>query len=64
VSAVVDPVGRVIAKSGTFQQETLSATIHWMRSRTVYEILGDWPWLLVSVVILAGCFVTRRQRAV
>jgi apolipoprotein N-acyltransferase len=59
VSAVVDPVGRVIAKTGTFRQETLSATIHWLRGRTLYEIVGDWPWLLVSLALVAGCFVAR-----
>ncbi len=61
VSAVVDPVGRVIARSGTFRQDTVSATIHWMRSHTVYELAGDWPWLLVSLGLLAGCFVARRR---
>jgi apolipoprotein N-acyltransferase len=59
VSAVVDPVGRVVTHSGTFRPEALSATIHWMRSRTVYEKLGDWPWLLVSLVAIAGAFRAR-----
>lgn len=63
VSAVVDPVGRVIARSGTFRQDTVAATIHWMRSRTVYEIAGDWPWLLLSLGLFAGCFVARRRVA-
>jgi len=58
VSAVVDPVGRVVAHSGTFRQETLSATVHFMRARTVYEKLGDWPWLLVSL----GAFATAFRR--
>jgi apolipoprotein N-acyltransferase len=61
VSAVVDPVGRVIARSGTFRQDTVAATIHWMQSRTVYEIVGDWPWLIVSLGLLVGCFVPRRR---
>jgi apolipoprotein N-acyltransferase len=61
VSAVIDPVGRVIAHSGTFRQDTVAATIHWMQSRTVYEIVGDWPWLLVSLGLFAGCFVSRRR---
>jgi apolipoprotein N-acyltransferase len=62
VSAVVDPVGRVIAKSGTFRQDTVAATIHWMQSRTVYEIVGDWPWLLVSLAVGLGCFLPRRRQ--
>jgi apolipoprotein N-acyltransferase len=60
VSAVVDPVGRVVAHTSTFRQETLAATIHWMRSRTVYEWIGDWPWLLASLALLAACFFPRK----
>jgi apolipoprotein N-acyltransferase len=60
VSAVVDPVGRVVAHTGTFRQETISASIRWLRARTVYEKLGDWPWLLVSVGAFAAAY---RRRA-
>jgi apolipoprotein N-acyltransferase len=61
VSAVVDPVGRVIAKSGTFRQDAIAATIHWMRSHTTYEVVGDWPWLLLTLVLFLGCFVSRKR---
>ena len=61
VSAVVDPVGRVIARSGTFRPESISAVIHWLRARTVYERIGDWPWLLASAALVAGCFRRRRS---
>jgi apolipoprotein N-acyltransferase len=63
VSAVVDPVGRVVAHTDTFRTEALSATIHWMRSRTVYEWIGDWPWLLVSGGLLYAAFRRRRDTA-
>jgi apolipoprotein N-acyltransferase len=63
VSAVVDPVGRVIAHSGTFRQEAISATIHWMRSHTVYERLGDWPWLLATLALGIGAFRKRARYA-
>jgi apolipoprotein N-acyltransferase len=56
VSAVVDPVGRVVARSGTFHPESIAAPIHWLRARTVYEKLGDWPWLIVSVGAFAAAF--------
>ena len=62
VSAVVDPVGRVVAHSGTFRQDVVSAPIHWMRARTVYETLGDWPWLFVSLAVVAGAFRSARGR--
>jgi apolipoprotein N-acyltransferase len=60
VSAVVDPVGRVVAHTGAFRQETLASTIHWMRSKTVYERVGDGPWALVTLLVAAGAFVRRR----
>ena len=60
VSAVVDPVGRVIAHSGTFREEGISAPIHWMRSHTVYERIGDWPWLLGAIALGIGAFRKHR----
>lgn len=59
VSAVVDPVGRVIAKTKTFKEDALSAQIHWMRGHTIYERLGDWPWLLVSIALAVAAFRKR-----
>jgi apolipoprotein N-acyltransferase len=38
----------VVAHTSTFRTESITAPIHWMRSHTVYERVGDWPWLLVS----------------
>jgi apolipoprotein N-acyltransferase len=63
VSAVVDPVGRVIAKSGTFQQQGISSEVHWLRAHTVYERIGDWPWLLASVALVVGAFRRRDAKA-
>jgi apolipoprotein N-acyltransferase len=60
VSAVVDPVGRVVAHSGTFREEGISAPIHWMKSHTVYERIGDWPWLLGSIALGIGAFRKRK----
>jgi apolipoprotein N-acyltransferase len=61
VSAVVDPVGRIVAEGGTFRQEGVLATIHWMRGRTVYELIGDWPWLLCSLAVGLGAWRRRRH---
>jgi apolipoprotein N-acyltransferase len=60
VSAVVDPAGRVVAHTGSFRQETLAATIHWLHARTGYEIVGDWGWLFVTTATIAAAFVSRR----
>jgi apolipoprotein N-acyltransferase len=59
VSAVVDPVGRVITHTGAFKEEAISAPIHWMRAFTVYERIGDWPWLLASVALGVAAFRKR-----
>jgi apolipoprotein N-acyltransferase len=63
VSGVFDPVGRLVAHSNTFRTESLTAPIHWMHSHTVYEALGDWPWLLVSGGLIYSAFRRRRQTA-
>jgi apolipoprotein N-acyltransferase len=61
VSAIIDPVGRVVAQSGTFRQETIAGPVHWMRTHTLYESFGDGPWWIVSFLLVAGCFVARRR---
>jgi apolipoprotein N-acyltransferase len=63
VSAVVDPVGRVVAHTETFRQQAISAPIHWMREHTVYERIGDWPWLLVSGGMIFTAFRRRDRTA-
>ena len=61
VSAFVDPVGRVVAHTGTFRQEALRATLHWLDSRTPYQFYGDAFWWLATVLSVAGSFVDRRR---
>ncbi|MEO7112189.1 MAG: apolipoprotein N-acyltransferase [Polyangiaceae bacterium] len=61
VSAVVDPVGRVIAKSHPFQSEALDASVRWLHATTLYEITGDFPWYLLTVGAIAAAFVRRKN---
>lgn len=63
VSAVVDPVGRVVAHTDTFRTESFTAPIHWMRAHTMYERLGDWPWLLVAGGLIYSAFRRRHRTA-
>jgi apolipoprotein N-acyltransferase len=63
VSAVVDPVGRVVAHADTLREAALAVPIHWLRPRTAYESLGDAPWFLVSAAAIAGAFVAARPRS-
>jgi apolipoprotein N-acyltransferase len=63
VSAIIDPVGRTVVSTKTFRQETLLATIHWLRASTVYEVLGDAPYWLGSLGVLVMAFQRRRRGA-
>jgi apolipoprotein N-acyltransferase len=42
VSAFVDPVGRLVNRSGLWTKETLVDRIPMMQGRTVYALLGEW----------------------
>jgi apolipoprotein N-acyltransferase len=59
VSAIIDPVGRVVKHSGTFKPETLLHTVRWITTSTVYETVGDWPWWALSLVMAGLAFFRR-----
>jgi apolipoprotein N-acyltransferase len=62
ISAVIDPLGRVVAKSGLMTRENLRAEIHMLNQDTLYTLAGDWPgWL--SFVALAWMLIRRRAAA-
>ena len=59
VSAVVDPLGRVVTQSGLLTRENLRAELRMMNEDTFYTKLGDWPgWL--SLLVLAWMLFSRR----
>jgi len=62
VSAVIDPVGRVVAHTSSFKQETIAAPVHFMRTKTIYERIGDAPWFGVALASAIAAFVRRPAR--
>ena len=60
ISAVVDPVGRLIAKSHPFESEALDMSVRWLHATTLYEILGDFPWYLATVAAFAAAFMRKK----
>ncbi|WP_433936922.1 apolipoprotein N-acyltransferase [Sorangium cellulosum] len=62
VSAIVDPVGRVVVHSDTFKEQSLLGDARFMRARTVYGTVQDTPWYAAAVVIAAMALFTRPER--
>lgn len=69
VSAIIDPKGGVVdgTLSRTFEADAREGTIHWLRGKTVYQVVGDAPWYLVSLGVVVAAFrrrpAARRARA-
>ena len=59
LSGIIDPLGRTILHGGTFKEEALLGEARFMHATTGYEILGDYPWYLVT---LASVFMAFRRR--
>jgi len=69
-SAIVDPSGEVVARSGVSEQKVLIETIELRGGRTPAVVLGSWPVLVGSAAILLFAHldslrqtVARRSRA-
>jgi apolipoprotein N-acyltransferase len=64
VSAIIDPAGRLVVRSGLLTRENLHGTVHPLDGETVYARLGDWPgWLASAVVALTVGLRSRRRRS-
>jgi apolipoprotein N-acyltransferase len=54
VSAIVDPAGRLVARTGLLTRENLRGTVRLVEGRTVYGRVGDWPgWVAAAVLLIA-----------
>ena len=54
ISAFVDPVGRIVARSGVWTREVLVDRVPMMQGRTLYAFLGDWIGWCSALLSLAG----------
>jgi apolipoprotein N-acyltransferase len=62
VSGIVDATGAVVIHSGTFKEEALLGEARYMTGGTLYRTLGDKPWWLLAIALIAMCFVRRPER--
>ncbi len=63
VSAFIDPIGRSFEETPVFEEAARAGDVRWMRQRTVYEVLGDGPFFLMSLAVIAMGFVRRPATA-
>ena len=63
VSAFVDPVGRIVNRSGLWTRETLVGRISMMQGRTVYSLLGEWfGWVCAGLSLFGIGLAIRAAR--
>jgi len=60
VSGIVDPYGRVLVRSGIFEQTTLFGEIRFLGGHTVYARIGDVLAYGCALLTLAGLLLARR----
>jgi apolipoprotein N-acyltransferase len=63
VSAFVDPVGRLLSHTSTFERAAISEEIAWLRPTTVFGVIGNAPWWLVSAAAVAMALFRRKPRS-
>ena len=61
ISGIVDPYGRVLAKSGVFEPAVIVGEVRFVRAATVYQRTGD-AFAYASVVLTAALLVLARRR--
>lgn len=61
VSAVIDPAGRELARTGLLTRENLRATVSPMEGSTLYARWGDWPGWIAAAITLAALAIGPRR---
>jgi len=62
ISGIVDPYGRVLVKSGIFEQAGLVGEARFLTGRTVYSLVGDVIAYVAIALTGAALVVVRRRR--
>jgi apolipoprotein N-acyltransferase len=62
ISGVIDPYGRVVARSGIFEQAGMVEEVRLLTGRTVYTRIGDVIAYVALALVGGAVIVTRRTR--
>ncbi len=54
ISAIVDPVGRIVRRTDQWTKASLTGSIPLMQARTVYAMAGDWIGWVCAIITLVG----------
>lgn len=62
-SAIIDPVGRLLAAVPEDRAGTLLSEVHWIHIDPLFNHVGDAPWWLFVGAVLAVAYARRRAEA-
>ena len=63
VSALIDPQGRIIARTGQFTREILRGELQPVQGDTPYMQSGSWPVLTLALILIVFCRERRQASA-
>jgi apolipoprotein N-acyltransferase len=63
ISGIVDPYGRVIARTKLFETTSVVGEVRFLQERTVYATIGDLPAQLAVLLTVIGVAVALTRRA-
>ena len=62
ISGIVDPYGRVLARTALFETTSVVGEVRFLRERTVYATIGDLPAQLAVLLTIVGLGVSLWRR--
>jgi apolipoprotein N-acyltransferase len=62
ISGIVDPYGRVVTRSGIFEQVGLVGEARFLTGRTAYSLVGDVVAYAALAITVMTLFLSRGQR--
>ena len=61
ITGIVDPYGRVVARTALFEDAVVTGEVRWITARTLYATIGDLiAW--ISLAMMAAAVFARRRR--
>ncbi|MEZ5543026.1 MAG: apolipoprotein N-acyltransferase [Pseudomonadota bacterium] len=61
ISAIIDPQGRVVARSPQFRQAVVHGSVVPMQGTTPFVRFGNWPLVTLCVLVLLGAGISGRR---